>query len=231
MEVKLKTSLMGIALHGTLALLAACVSQHPEAPLPPPSMAPAATATVNPLTFQPGDTVELFVKEDPTLNGVYPVRDGGYIVIPRAGRIMVVGLERAAAEAKVKDTLQRTQLKEATVLLERSASRTAMAGSNVGGPPGIAKMLVYVTGSVARSGAHYLAVPNGRPLGVYEALLITGGVSKFGQEQRVEVFRADASGKRHRALVDLRAVRQGSAEDPPVGEGDIIFVPEKVFGF
>jgi len=48
---------------------------------------------------------------------------------------------------------------------------------------------------------------------------------------KVEVFRHDDSGKRRRAVIDLRPIMKGEAEDPPIADGDIIHVPAKVFGF
>lgn len=180
--------------------------------------------------FSPGDFLELFVKEDATLNSSYPVREGGYIVIPRAGRIMVAGLSRNEAEAKVKQVLQQTQLTEATVLVERTSKKAAIAAAS-GLYPSSSKIMIYVTGAVFKPGTHTIPLPEGKNLGVYEALLITGGLARFAQDQRVEVIRADTTGKRHRALIDVRKIRQGLTADPAVAEGDIIHVPEKVFGF
>ena len=217
-----------------LALLCAalthCASDDPGTlpPAKPPRPAAQAAPTVS--VFQVGDTLELFVKEDSTLNGSYLVREGGYIVIPRAGRIAVAGLTRDAAEPLVRDVLQRTQLKEANVIVERTPATVAQSGAGAMAP-GMPRILVFITGNVPRSGGHTIPVPEGKTVGVYEALLITGGFSKFAMIEKVEVFRHDASGKRRRAVVDLRPVMRGEAEDPPIAEGDIIHVPAKVFGF
>ncbi|WP_395747317.1 polysaccharide biosynthesis/export family protein [Prosthecobacter sp.] len=200
--------------------------------LPPiihrPDAAAAAPAAE---VFAVGDNLELFVKEDATLNNTYPVREGGYIVIPRAGRIPVAGLSRARAESQVKEALQRTQLTEATVLVERT-SKKALLSAAPGASTAVPKIMVYITGAVPRAGTHFIPLSeSGRPLGVYEALLITGGLNRLAQDQRVEIMRADSSGRRHRAVINLKQVRDGTADDPPVGDGDIIHVPEKVFGF
>lgn len=180
--------------------------------------------------FLVGDTLELFVKEDATLNGSYPVRDGGYIVIPRVGRITVVGLNRSDAEAKVKISLQHSQLTEATVLVERT-SKQALITNTQGASAALPKIMLYITGAVPQPGTHFVPLAQGRSLGLYEALLITGGLNRLAQEQRIELLRVDSSGRRQRAVFDLRPVRQGLAQDPAVGEGDLIIVPEKVFGF
>lgn len=214
-------------------LLAACKhSPEIDNTLPPPALLtpPTPQASVNPMLFVAGDSLELFVKEDATLNGSYVVREGGYIVIPRAGRIQVAGLDRTQAEARVKEVLQKTQLTEATVLVERTALNGGLG--QVATPiAAMPKVMVFLTGAVPRSGAHHIPLPKGRSLGLYEALLITGGLNKFAREDRVEIFRTDTQGRRRRAVVDLRPIRLGQADDPPVGEGDVIHVPEKVFGF
>jgi hypothetical protein len=182
----------------------------------PPPLAPLRSeieeAKPN-IAFQPGDSVELYVEEDASLNATYGVRGGGYIVIPRVGRIPIVGLDRDGAEKRIQEYLQRGQLTKATVLVERVSARRGIE-SRVGGPPGVPKVMLYITGSVPKSGVHYVPVPQGHQLGVEEALL-----------------RMDAYGKRHMAKIDLRPIRAGKAEDVPVGEGDIINVPERVFGF
>lgn len=214
-------------------LLAACKhSPQADNSLPPPALLTPAgpQAQGNPMLFVVGDSLELFVKEDATLNGSYVVREGGYIVIPRAGRIQVAGLDRTQAEARVKEVLQKTQLTEATVLVERTALNGGLG--QVATPiAAMPKVMVFLTGAVPRSGAHHIPLPKGRSLGLYEALLITGGMNKFAREDRVEIFRTDTQGRRRRAVVDVRPIRLGQADDPPVGEGDVIHVPEKVFGF
>lgn len=211
--------------------LSQCTSE-PTGPLPtPPPMAVPEAPKVSQPVFLVGDQLELFVKEDVTLNGSYLVREGGYIVIPRAGRINVAGLTREAVEPRVKEFLQKTQLKEANVIVERTPGPNNTPAAGASASQGVPRILVYLTGSVSRAGGHSIAVPPGKSVGVYETLLISGGLGKFALLEKVEVFRTDSSGKRKKSIVDLRRVMKGEADDPPIAEGDIINVPEKVFGF
>jgi protein involved in polysaccharide export with SLBB domain len=217
---------------GLLTVCVGCSGPASENSLPPPAPPKQITAPESqPVVFVVGDRLELFVKEDATLNGSYEVREGGYIVIPRVGRIQIAGLSRSAAENAVKSALQKSQLTEATVIAERIAGQQSVGVGVVGVAPNMQRILVYITGRVAKAGGHMVPVPPNRALGVYEALLITGGVSKFSRLDKVEVIRTDADGKRHRAILNLQAVADGEADDHPVQEGDIIHVPEKVFGF
>jgi len=67
----------------------------------------------------PGENLEVFVNEDPSFNGIYQVRRGGYIIMPQVGRIAVAGKSLSAAEAAVKRALQSSQLQNASVMIER----------------------------------------------------------------------------------------------------------------
>lgn len=211
----------------SLVLCASCKSTDPALPVGFSSIQQnKLPVSPNPI-FRPGDKMELYVEEDSTFNGFYPVRLGGYVLIPKIGRIAVEGLNRDDAENLITRTLEKGQLKNAKVIVEHISG-----GIDRPGAPGVLKVMVFITGSVARSGTHYIPLTNGRLPGVYETLLIAGGVSKFAQIGKVEIFRTtSATGKRERGVVDLRAIRDGKAEDPPVNEGDIINVSEKVFGF
>jgi protein involved in polysaccharide export with SLBB domain len=170
--------------------------------------------------------LELYVDEDASFNGQYPVREEGYILIPRIGRIPVQGIDRPAAETLIKDLFEKKQLKHARITVERNPGP-----KNRETQTGAPQITVYLTGSVPSPGMHNVPVLAGRRLGVYELLLVTGGPGKFANINRVELLRVDASGRRQRTIIDLRPIREGKADDVPVEEGDIIHVPEKVLGF
>lgn len=173
-----------------------------------------------------GDQLQLFVQEDSQFNSTYEVRERGDIIIPVVGRIPVKGLSVQAAEIRVKEYLERNQLKTATIILDRIMNQDS--GLSV---DGTRRILVYMTGAVNRVGQHRLTVPDGRPLGVYEAILISGGLTRFANEQKVNVIRVDENGKRHRVAINIRPIMQGEIPDPAILQGDVIEVPEKVFGF
>lgn len=217
----------------TLAFLASAIfcgigcsnTQQETGDVPPPSI-PAPPDRIGNDSIMVGDELELFVKEDPVFNGTYRVRERGDIIIPDIGRIQLKGMNVQSAERRVEEYLERGQIKDATVILDRvrdSGPGPAVAGAQ--------RMLVYMTGMVQKPGQHMLTVPEGRPLGVYEAILISGGLGRFADEQKVYVTRMDKNRVRHRIPVNVRLIRQGSAPDPAVGQGDVIVVPEKVFGF
>ena len=226
---------VGKPLLGVLSALTlvSCQSDEGSGNLPPPRL-PAMVApeqAVVSQAFRVGDRLELLVEEDASFNANYEVREGGYILIPKVGRISVVGLNRDETEKRISEYLRKEQLKEAKVYVERRpgpATADGVGGVSAADP----RLTVFVTGGVNRPGQHRVPLSQGRRApGVYEVVLITGGLAKFGDETKVKIMRMDAQGVRRAITVNLRQIREGEIGDVPVGEGDIIEVPEKVFGF
>jgi protein involved in polysaccharide export with SLBB domain len=208
-----------------------CKSAPVTGVLPAPQLPTAApNFAASQQTFQVGDNLELLVEEDPSFNGTYEVREGGYVLIPKVGRIPIVGLGRDQAESRVKDSLEKQQLKQASVYVERRSKGMALLGESTAVTA--SRLSVFVTGGVSRPGKHLVPLAaGGKPPGVYETLLLTGGVAKFGDASKVKIMRLDGTGLRKQMIVDVRKISEGKLPDVPVGEGDIIHVPEKVFGF
>src|SRR5690606_11309485 len=76
----------------------------------------------------PGESIEVIVLEDDSFNGVYQVRRGGYIVLPRVGRVFVAGKDVAGAEKGIKEALQESQIKDGTVMVERPEGAVGATG-------------------------------------------------------------------------------------------------------
>lgn len=216
--------LLGIFLSIALTLVSCQTADDPQT-IPAP-IQPSSEMSNGEDLIQVGDQLEIFVKEDSSFNGTYRVREQGDIIIPAIGRIPVKELPVKQAERRIEQTLETNQLTEASVILDRvgSAGRQQVIAS-------ADKLLVYLTGAVRQPGQHVVSVPKGRPLGVYEAILITGGLGKFANESKVHVMRLGDDRIRHRIPVDIDEIKEGKKPDPALGEGDVIVVPEKVFGF
>jgi len=197
----------------------------PEAPAP--SASPSSPAST---PIRPGDSLELYVEEDATFNGHYRVREQGDILIRPVGRIPVAGMSVSQAESRIRAKLQESQLRQATVSLDRVGR--APEEPAPGGPLASATSLrIFMSGQVARPGQHRVPVPESGHLGVYEAILLAGGFSSFPDLRKVHLLRSDAEGKRHRIPVDVEKIERGQIADPPIGDGDVVVVPEKIFGF
>jgi protein involved in polysaccharide export with SLBB domain len=199
----------------------------------PPAPRPNRSVPSGGGSVRTGDTLELLVEEDDAFNGTYPVREQGDIIIPSVGRIQVAGLSIGSAASRVKTELESSQLKKATVILDRVGRAPAVeeSATAAAAPQAAAKLTIYLQGKVNRPGLHRMDLPSSGYLGVYEAILITGGLSNFADPAKVHLLRNDHEGRRRKIPVNIANIEKGLERDPAIGHGDIVKVPEKVFGF
>lgn len=179
----------------------------------------------------PGETVEVFVAEDELFNGLYQVRRGGYIIVPQIGRINLAGKDQESAENAIKQALEQNQLREATVMVERT-ERLA---------PRDERGLIYLVGEFLPfpslgipsrlgisgfqvPGAQYL--PKGTPSVV--SLVLSYRTTPYADLEHVKLLRL-VTGRGLLEEVNVQSVLKGNelASDIPLQEGDIIIVPRK----
>lgn len=177
-------------------------------------------------TFRPGDTMELYVLEDPTLDGKFPVRQTGDVIISRLGRIPAAGKTTKEIEADIKSRLQRTQLKEATVIVDT----TMVFGDGVD-DAGRPRVAVYIHGQVAKQGLIEIPSVRGRRITCLDAVVHAGGFTSFANKKKVSIVRKTVDQGNYTIPVDLNAVEKGYANDVELQSGDIIKVSQKTLGF
>ena len=161
----------------------------------------------------PGENLEVFVNEDPSFNGIYQVRRGGYIIMPQVGRIAVAGKTISAAEAAVKRALQSSQLKNASVMIERKQ------GADIENGP-----LIYLSGEFKDPRPWH--IPQGVTPTLVNVILSSGGASDKADLTRVRVMRI-AANKSVVEEVNVEKILQGGGltSDLTLGEGDVIMIP------
>jgi protein involved in polysaccharide export with SLBB domain len=180
--------------------------------------------TATPL--KPGEQIEVTVSEDASFNGVHTIRKEGHIIFPTYGRLSLAGLTPVQAEVRIRELLQSGKLRVATVILDRIHQIDPAVVQNE------TKALVYLSGRVVQPGQHVLTFEKGKPLGVYEAMMVTGGFARFADARKAYIIRSTpGSMTKRRLALNLELVAQGREPDMPVHPGDVIVVPEKVFGF
>lgn len=161
----------------------------------------------------PGETLEVFVNEDPSFNGRYQVRRGGYIIMPQVGRIAVAGKTIPGAEAAVKRALQSSELHRASVLIERVQGADVEHGN-----------VVFLSGEFARPGTW--TIPKNVTPTLVGVILSSGGLTDKADLTRVRVMRMSAN----KGVVEPVNVQnildgKGLTSDITLEEGDVIVVP------
>jgi protein involved in polysaccharide export with SLBB domain len=161
----------------------------------------------------PGQSVEVYVAEDDSLNTVYQVRRGGYILMPRVGRISLAGKDLAGAEKAIKEALQVNQIKNATVMVERPSG----AGSS--GDP-----VIYLAGEFTTPGAW--KIPHDLSPTIVTTILRSGGLTPAADLTKVRLLRL-VSGEALVEEVNVQAILNGAGlpSDVSLQPGDIVMVP------
>lgn len=170
-----------------------------------------------------GNQLDIFVLEDKTFNGSYPVRETGEIIIPQLGRIYVLGMNLTEVEAAVKRHLEATQLKIATVIADPSSS----VGTSEKPLLGVA---VRVSGRVMSPGRIMVPQLGGAPVTAFQAVTEAGGLLPFADKKRSYILRNNGL-LVTRVPVNFERIEEGKGADIPLHEGDTIIVPQKVLGF
>lgn len=164
----------------------------------------------------PGNNLEIWVNEDTTFNGRYQVRRGGYIILPQVGRVIVAGKTITQAEGAVRKALQATQLRQASVMIERFEGVTDEPGP-----------LIYLSG--AFKNPRPFRVPSGTSPTLISVLLSSGGWSENADLSRVKVMRMAAN----RSVVEevnVKKILEGNPSSGALGndltltEGDVIVI-------
>jgi len=161
----------------------------------------------------PGESLEVVVLEDDSLNGLYQVRAGGYIIMPRVGRIPVAGKDAAGAEKAIKEALAVNQIKDSTVMVERPQ------GTSTGDGP-----VIYLAGEFNHPGPWRIP-SNVNPTAV-TSILRSGGTSSSADLTKVRILRL-VNGQSLVEEVNVQAILDGIGRqsDLTLNPGDIIMVP------
>lgn len=181
----------------------------------------AATAAVAQANYQirPGDTLQVEVLEDPSLNRSVLVLPDGTVSFPFAGSVRAGG--RTANEV--------------------GSAITAGISSNFASPPNVFVTVqqltqapltgsrrtinVYVMGEVSSPGE--LTVAPGTTL--FQALSQAGAMTAYAATKRIVVRRTDRSGRAQVYKVNFKAIADGRAvgRDVRLRDGDVIIVPQR----
>ena len=185
-----------------------------ESPSNPSSATPTGTRSDLILS---GETIELLVMQDESFNGMYQVRQGGYILIPQVGRVPVSGMTVPAAEESVAKAFSQTMIVNPTVIIERPEAVKKEEDS--GG-------LIYLMGDFKRPGT--FRMQRGRPSTILNTIIQSGGETPGADLSRVRLMRL-VNGRNLVEEINVNEILKGGglANDMMLRDGDILHIPSR----
>jgi polysaccharide export outer membrane protein len=171
-----------------------------------------------------GDTLQIEVLEDPSLNRAAVVLPDGRISFPLAGTVRVAGRTVDQIQAAITSAIASNFASSPNVFVAVLPSeRVARA---IAAPAPAPTMGIFFLGEVNSPGAVELT-PGTRFL---QAMASSGGLTRFAADKRVQLRRTDAhTGQTNMFEINYRAILDGAALNNNIvlQEGDVIVVPER----
>jgi len=202
---KLKLGLMGLG----LLLVAACSSQ-PEIVASP---LPEATPATSEYRIGPGDTLQVFVWNQPDLTVTVPVRPDGVIATPL--------IQGVVAEGKTAQQLAKN-LEVALSEYVRNPTVNVM----VTGFVGAYSNQIRIVGQAAKP----QAIPYRANMSLLDVMIAVGGLAEFAAGNRAVLVR-EAAGKQTRQTVRLRDLidKGDMSANVSLRPGDVLITTESRF--
>ncbi|NNE80986.1 MAG: polysaccharide export protein [Silicimonas sp.] len=170
--------------------------------------------------IQPGDTLQVEVMEDPSLNRSVLVLPDGTVQFPFAGSVRASGRSAGDVSTAIASGISSNFATTPNVFVTVQSLRETVPST------GGASMHVYMLGEIAAPGEKHL----NRGTTLIQALAETGGFTKFAATKRIILRRVDRrTGKQSVHKINYKAIADGSAvgNDVVLRDGDVIIVPER----
>lgn len=173
----------------------------------------AAAPPVERYIIGPGDTLQIFVRDNPDVSTTVPVRPDGRISIPMVQSIVAAG--------KTPDQLA-GDLEKALSQYIRSPLVTVIVKSFVGA----FSQQVRVVGQASTP----KAVPYRSGMTLLDVMIDVGGLTKFAAGNDAKIVRHLPDGEEQTIRVRLGDLMNGSIKDNVVMRpGDILIIPQSLF--
>ncbi|AZQ66534.1 polysaccharide export protein [Silicimonas algicola] len=171
--------------------------------------------------IKPGDTLQVEVLEDPSLNRSVLVLPDGTISFPFAGTVRASGRTASDLGSAITSGIASNFASQPNVFVTvQQLSEPTVAAT------GVATIDVFMMGEIAVPGGK--ALPRGTTL--IQALAETGGFTKFAATKRILLRRTDSrTGQQSVSRINYKAIADGAAvgRDIRLQDGDVIIVPER----
>lgn len=199
---------LGLSILVVMLLFSGCAST-PALTTPTASAAP----TMERYIIGPGDSLEIYVRDNPTLTTTVPVRPDGRISIPLVQSILAAG--------KTPDELADALQKELGRYI-----RDPLVTVIVKGFVGAYSQQVRVVGQAATP----KAVPYRSGMTLLDVMIDVGGLTKFASGNNAKIVRHLPDGQEQTISVRLGDLMNGAVKDNvAMRPGDILIIPQSLF--
>jgi len=180
-----------------------CETNVPAGPIPASASAPRPTGAL-----APGDEISVSFSGAPELNTKQKIQPNGRVSLPTIGDVSASGRTITGFQTYLTSRYQ-PHLQDPTVVV---SLESAAAG-------------VYVSGEVLNPGK----IPLDRPMTALEAVMESGGFTKFANPRQVVVVRNE-KGRMQRYVLNLNDALTGAESTPfYVRPFDVIYVRQSVW--
>jgi len=203
---------MRLISQGSYILLAICAIASASVPAAEPPAPPAAAAVGSEYRIGPGDSLQVYVWQNPDLSVTVPVRQDGKVSTPLVEDMLAAGKTASQLARDIEGVLAeyvRSPKVNVFVLIAVSALSE-----------------VKVTGQVKAP----KALPYHEGMTVLDAVLAVGGLTDFAAGNRAKVVRT-VDGKPQQIAVHLNKLLDGGdmSQNIALRPGDVLLVPESRF--
>ena len=168
--------------------------------------------------LQRGDTLQIEVLEDQSLNRSALILPDGQISLPTVGSVRAAGRTIEEVRADIAGRLAPDFATPPTVYV-------TMGALNVPIDRPERTIDIFIVGAANAPGR--VQIPPGSTL--LQAIAAAGGLSPFAAEKRVQLRRVDKSGTEKIYRIDYAAIEAGTSNQGTtrVSDGDVIVVPQR----
>jgi polysaccharide export outer membrane protein len=200
---------LGLLIFAVMLLFSGCAST----PAVTASATSAAAPTMERYIIGPGDSLEIYVRDNPTLTTTVPVRPDGRISIPLVQSIVAAGkTPDELADALQKDLSRYIRDPLVTVIVK--------------GFVGAYSQQVRVVGQAATP----KAVPYRSGMTLLDVMIDVGGLTKFAAGNSAKIVRHLPDGQEQSIPVRLGDLMNGAVKDNvAMRPGDILIIPQSLF--
>lgn len=172
-------------------------------------------------TVRPGDTLQVEVLEDPSLNRSVLVLPDGTISFPFAGSVQASGRTAGEIGSAITSGISSNFASQPNVFVTVETLNTARSTTSAGP----ATVRVYMMGEIGAPGEKKLR----RGITLVQALAETGGFTQFAATKRIVLRRTNPrTGKASTYKINYKSIAAGGAgRDIRLQNGDVIIVPQR----